>query len=1454
MRVAPASVARRSLQVVAFVCTLVVGVASMAAIVTQTAWFKDWLRGFIVRQASPYVEGQLSIGRLDGNLFFGVELEDVDIRVDGQSVVGVEDVALDYDAFSFIRGSVVLDDIRVNKPVLRLVRTEDGWNLVRLFKARTPDPDEPKNRRPIEIGELGISDGTLLVEDRVVGTAGVSAPARIEGLDASLGITSDEDELVVEVEHVSLRAQSPDFRISNASGTVRRTADAITLRNVTLSTAESSVRVDGTIRNIEDDRKVFDLTAASPRLVLDEFAALVPALAGYRLQPALEATVQGPLDELKIEVSARDAALGRTRAALTVDAEGPQKRIAGTAEVEHFNVAAVVKDAGPSSVQSDITGRVRFDLALPSGRSPLSGTYAANASDVRIDGYRARNVVASGRIDGGTIRLDARADAYGGTATAAGTVRTGGALTLDLTGRASGVDLRNLPAQLRMPGVPSDLQFAYTLTGRGREYAGEVTLEASMLAGATLAAGTVGRVRIGAGAPEYSATGSVTDLDLQQVGQGFGIEALAADRYQSRLNTSFDVTGSGGGDHPLALTASGTATDSEMFGAGFPSMTFNATLADGDAHIRATGSFAGLNPAAVAGNERLAGNLSGEIDAETTLRDYAGGVSVDSIDVAGRLSLSRSTFGELVVESAALDGRYANREGEIVSLDVTGADVDVTAKGRLALNDTGSSNLELTASTASLEEIGRLVGQPLKGMATVDATVTGNGRALKAAGTVEGSNLGYGENEALSLTSAFTATIPELTPADATVEAKTTATFLEVGGQKVSELTANTSYATQTLQFDATAAEGMRELRAGGRAVFHPEHQEIHLSNLALRAEQVQWQTTPGSEATVNYARDRIAVQNLQLVSGDQRITADGVFGSPTETLQVKVENVDVAQLDRLFLGNQQLAGRLSADVSITGERSTPKVEGTFALTSGAFRMFTFESLGGSVDYVGRGVNVDVRLQQNPSAWLTAKGFAPLSLFRATPDGLKGTHRDPAPGEAIDLQVASSDIDLGVVQGFTSYVTDVTGVLRANLRVTGSGDDPHVNGAIDIRGGAFALPDLGTRYTGLDTRIDLTPERATITEFRILDDRGFPMTVGGTLATHAGAAGEVNVRISSRAFEVIDNELADLKLNTNLQVTGELLKPRIVGSVEVENGTVFVQRILERFGADPYAIEAADFETATAGPARPSLFEALEMDLGLVVPSNLVMRGDDLQPGGSAVSLGDINATFGGAIQLRKAAGGDIRILGEVNTVRGFYTFQGRRFEVMRDGRIRFDGGEDVNPILDIRARRIISGVETFVRVQGTMREPELTFASNPPLDQADILSLIVFNQPINQLGEGQQVSLAERAGAIASGYLTASLARSIGSALELDEFEIQAAGDAGLGPSLTVGEQVGEKLFVRVRQAFGDAQATEFILEYQLADFLRLQATAAEAAGGSRVRFRRVERGGIDLIFFFSY
>jgi uncharacterized protein involved in outer membrane biogenesis len=228
---------RRSLQVLALIGTLIVGVTAMAVIVTQTAWFKDWLRGFIVRQAENYVNGRLSIGRLDGNLLFGVELEDVNITMNGKKVVDIKDVGLDYSVFTFILGHVVLDDIRINEPVIRVEKDAEGWNITRLMKVRTPDATA--RRRPLEIGEIGISDGTLHIEDGAVGTSGVDVPSEIDRLDASIGVTSNEDALTIDINHVSLRAAEPRIGINALSGTVRRTKDAVTFDDFALRTEET---------------------------------------------------------------------------------------------------------------------------------------------------------------------------------------------------------------------------------------------------------------------------------------------------------------------------------------------------------------------------------------------------------------------------------------------------------------------------------------------------------------------------------------------------------------------------------------------------------------------------------------------------------------------------------------------------------------------------------------------------------------------------------------------------------------------------------------------------------------------------------------------------------------------------------------------------------------------------------------------------------------------------------------------------------------------------------------------------------------------------------------------------------------------------------------------------------------------------------------------------------------
>ena len=254
----------------------------------------------------------------------------------------------------------------------------------------------------------------------------------------------------------------------------------------------------------------------------------------------------------------------------------------------------------------------------------------------------------------------------------------------------------------------------------------------------------------------------------------------------------------------------------------------------------------------------------------------------------------------------------------------------------------------------------------------------------------------------------------------------------------------------------------------------------------------------------------------------------------------------------------------------------------------------------------------------------------------------------------------------------------------------------------------------------------------------------------------------------------------------------------------------------------------------------------------LTVPNDLVVKASSLQAPGAPIGLGSLNVTLGGDVRATKKAGDRVRLVGTVNTVRGNYDFQGRRFEILRDGTVRFDGLDTLSPSLDLRTRRVIRGVEAAVTVRGTIEKPEIVLSSVPPLEQADILALIVFNQPLNQLGEGDQVPLVQRAQALATGAVAGQLAQSIGNALNLDTFEIEP--ELGGGPQLTVGQQVGQNLYVRLQQGVGSESLTNFILEYELAKWLRLQTNVLQGSSTQQSLFRRAQGSGADFIFFFSF
>ena len=511
------------------------------------------------------------------------------------------------------------------------------------------------------------------------------------------------------------------------------------------------------------------------------------------------------------------------------------------------------------------------------------------------------------------------------------------------------------------------------------------------------------------------------------------------------------------------------------------------------------------------------------------------------------------------------------------------------------------------------------------------------------------------------------------------------------------------------------------------------------------------------------------------------------------------------------------------------------------------------------MNYGGKGFDVDARLQQNPRTWIEAKGYVPVAAFKSGTN-VDGIHRASVLREdEFDLHVDSSQIDLGLIQGFTTELTNVSGTLQAKVDITGAADDPHPNGVVTVQNGAFLVKSTGVPYTNLDAKIDLQEDKVHIDQLRVLDNQKKPLSVTGDLAIHERELGGVTLAIKSDDFKVIDNKMGNVRINSDMRIAGELTAPRVEGTLGLTTGWISLDEILAQVGDSAYATEETKYLTnANANEnqkATPSAFEALQMDVRVTVPNDLVVKASDLQAPGAPISLGALNVTLGGDLWANKVAYDRLRLYGVVNTVRGTYDFQGRRFTILRDGTVRFEGTDELDPKLDIRTERVIQAVTARVDVRGTLTQPEIVLSSVPPLEQGDILALIVFNQPLNTLGEGQQISLAQRAQALATGALASGLAKEIGDALGVDTFEISTAPETpGTYATLTVGQQVGQNLYLKVEQGLGEQSSTNFILEYEIAKWLRLQTNVLQGSSTQQNLFQRMQGSGVDLLFFFSY
>jgi hypothetical protein len=74
------------------VVALVLIVIGIGIAAVETGWAKTRIRDLIVRQANEYLTATLTIGRLEGSLFRGLQLGDITLAREGRTLVHIDEV------------------------------------------------------------------------------------------------------------------------------------------------------------------------------------------------------------------------------------------------------------------------------------------------------------------------------------------------------------------------------------------------------------------------------------------------------------------------------------------------------------------------------------------------------------------------------------------------------------------------------------------------------------------------------------------------------------------------------------------------------------------------------------------------------------------------------------------------------------------------------------------------------------------------------------------------------------------------------------------------------------------------------------------------------------------------------------------------------------------------------------------------------------------------------------------------------------------------------------------------------------------------------------------------------------------------------------------------------------------------------------------------------------------
>ncbi len=415
----------------------------------------------------------------------------------------------------------------------------------------------------------------------------------------------------------------------------------------------------------------------------------------------------------------------------------------------------------------------------------------------------------------------------------------------------------------------------------------------------------------------------------------------------------------------------------------------------------------------------------------------------------------------------------------------------------------------------------------------------------------------------------------------------------------------------------------------------------------------------------------------------------------------------------------------------------------------------------------------------------------------------------PLDGE-LQLQTHS----LGFIDSYVAQVDRVSGRLDANLTLAGSLAALGVNGELKVSGAevdAYQI-NLALRELNFDARLEGTMLRLSGSTRAGAD--GLARFEGQLAWRDALPYGQLN--LSGENLRVVNIPEARVQASPDVHVKFDGRRIDVTGTVTLPYAR------LQRPDQLTNAVRVSGDEVIVAvNRAAPRERFHVFSDLTLLLGERVTID-----------TLG-LAGRLSGSLRTVTNDTGFNRGTGELQVEEGKYTAYGRKLDIER-GKLQFKNGPLNNPVIDLRAIKKFPDITAGVNVRGTLREPRMTFFSDPAVSQAQIVSLLLAGGSLesvqNNTDPGQR-SNAARNNMLLQG--SALLFQQFGGKVGLDDVSVE----SGLNndTSLVLGRYLSPRMYISYGISLAEAINT-VKMRYTIGDHWTIKTEAGTSPSADLV------------------